>query len=84
MNLETKYASGKNTIRYKKNSGYYLHRDYFDDLRDFQDTRESNGDYSINTVNPPCRTARGMDHGSPMTATISLTISGVSKRAFLT
>ena len=28
--------------------------------------------------------ARGMDYGTPMTATISLTISGVSRRAFLT
>ena len=28
--------------------------------------------------------ARGQDYGSPITATISLTISGVSKRVFLT
>ena len=47
MILETKYASGKNTVRYKKNTGYSNHRELFDDLKDFQQQRDDNNDYSL-------------------------------------
>ena len=40
MILETKYASGKSTVRYKKNTGYSNHRELFDDLKDFQQQRD--------------------------------------------
>jgi len=53
MILETKYASGKNTVRYKKNSGYSNHRELFDDLKDFQQQRDDNNDYSLQVVSPP-------------------------------
>ena len=53
MILETKYASGKNTVRYKKNTGYSNHRELFDDLKDFQQQRDDNNDYSLQVVSPP-------------------------------
>ena len=53
MILETKYASGKNTVRYKKNSGYSNHRELFDDLKDFQQRRDDNNDYCLQVVSPP-------------------------------
>ena len=53
MILETRYASGKNTVRYKKNTGYSNHRELFDDLKDFQQQRDDNNDYSLQVVYSP-------------------------------
>lgn len=40
-------------IRYKKNPGYYNHREYFNNLKNAQNQRELNGDYNIKRVPVP-------------------------------
>ena len=52
MSWKTRKAT-RNTIRYKRNQGFFQHKDYYDILEQFQATRQANQDYSINTVNPP-------------------------------
>lgn len=52
MTYSTKLAS-PNTYRYKKNQGFQNHKNYFDQLKSYQDFREANQDYSINKVQPP-------------------------------
>jgi hypothetical protein len=43
----------KTTIRYRNNQGYQNHRQYFDDLKNFQTYRELNNDLNPNLVQPP-------------------------------
>ncbi|NDA07528.1 MAG: glycosyl hydrolase family protein [Flavobacteriia bacterium] len=52
MAYNTRKAT-KTTIRYRNNQGYQNHRQYFDDLKNFQTYRELNNDLNPNLVQPP-------------------------------